>query len=133
MVFTNIDNANERETWKTMEYLFNSCWYAVHYKDLQQNEAVRQIVSGFTGILRKWWDKLSKEVTALILQGGNLENSGKVISLFFFVLISDLFEKPSSISKNAEEAFFSIRCCNMNSIKEYQKHMKELLIIIEEG
>ena len=98
MVLINIDNSYKKETWKSFEHLYNSCWYGVNYKELTQSEAVLQVTSGFTGILRRWWDNLDAEFKRFILQGGQQENFENVISLFFAVICMEFIGKLSTIS-----------------------------------
>lgn len=91
------------------------------------------MVSGFTGILKKWWDGLTNEFKEMILQGGQVENFVNKISFFFVVMILESISKTTSISQVADDALFRTRCCDLNMIKEYQTHMRSLVFYIDGG
>ncbi|MCO5583068.1 hypothetical protein L7F22_036975 [Adiantum nelumboides] len=106
MTIIDIDGLNQEQVWKVFEFIYNSVYYGVRYKELTQRETVIMITVGFQGMLRYWWDDLNEASKTFILQGGIPKNFENVITLFFAAMVIQFLGSQQKIKDMCKEAFF---------------------------
>ena len=102
--------------------------------DLDQPEIVNLLVTGFSGILRGWWDSYltdkSKDSIKHALKENNEglpifdENIGRDIldgvNTLIYTILKHFVGTPSNISSRVSDLLNNLRCPTMNDYRWYQ-------------
>ncbi|MCO5608986.1 hypothetical protein L7F22_063206 [Adiantum nelumboides] len=109
MIIIDIDGLNQEQVWKVFEFIYNSVYYGVRFKELTQREAVIMITAGFQGMLRYWWNDLNQASKTFIRQGGIPDNFENVITLFFAAVVIQFLGSQQKIKDMYKDAFFRVQ------------------------
>lgn len=131
----NIDGVSEHEVLiklNHMSMVANS--YITNYNNLSQPEIVEMLVSGFTGILRSWWDNhLTTDTKESIIHAVQRDNEGNPIfnidigmgppdgiNTLIYTIIKHFIRTPSNITERIHDQLSNLTCPSLSDFRWYK-------------